>query len=79
MPSCLRRETPSALIRPVRGRLTAGVCQPMMPLSRAGVVGARGSRSCALWHRLLGGQRLIMGNYVRGLGATTGANGAGAC
>jgi len=26
----------------LRGRLTEGVCQPMMPLSRAGVVGARG-------------------------------------
>jgi hypothetical protein len=57
MPSCLRRETPSALIRPARGRLTAGVCQPMMPRSRAGVVGARGGGSCALRHRLLGGQR----------------------
>jgi len=27
-PSCLRRETPSALIRPIRGRLTAMLCQP---------------------------------------------------
>ena len=54
MPSCLRRETPSALIRPVRGRLTAALCQPSIPLSRAGSLDPRGNRSCALWHRLLG-------------------------
>jgi hypothetical protein len=30
-----------------------------------------------LWHRLLGGQRLIMGDYVRGLGARRGATAAG--
>ena len=29
------------------------------------------------WHRLLGGQRLIMGRYVRGTRATRGAGGAG--
>ena len=38
----------------------------------------RNIRSAGLWHRLWGGQRLSMGDYVRGLGATTGANGAGA-
>jgi hypothetical protein len=30
-----------------------------------------------LWHRLLGGQRLSMGDYVREMGATTGAPAAG--
>ena len=35
---------------------------------------------CAIytpWHRLLGGQRLIMGAYVMGPGATRGATAAG--
>jgi hypothetical protein len=35
------------------------------------------AKSGELWHRLLGGQRLIMGDYVREMGATTGAPAAG--
>jgi uncharacterized protein YbaR (Trm112 family) len=42
--ACLRRETPSALIRSVRGQLTAALCQPSMLLSRAGLLDPRGGR-----------------------------------
>jgi len=80
MPSCLRRETPSALIRPVRGQLTAALCQPRMLLSRAGVVGgARRLLMCPVASApgRPGGQRPIMGDSVTGAEATTGAGGAG--
>jgi hypothetical protein len=44
--------------------LTAAVCPHSMPLKRAGAVSARGGCSCALWNRLLGGQRLSLADYV---------------
>ena len=56
--------------------LTPGSVASML-LSRAGSLNPRGGRSCVLWQRLLGGQRLSMGDYVTGLGATRGATAAG--
>jgi len=44
----LRWKTPSALIRPVRGRLTGALCPPSILLTRAGSLDPRGSRSCVL-------------------------------
>ena len=41
-----------------------------MPLSRAGVVGARGGCECALCRRLLGGRCLSLEDYVTGMGVT---------
>ena len=58
----------------VRGRLMAGVCQPMMPRSRAGVVGARGGCSCALWHRLLGRPVSDNGRLCHGDGGHAGGH-----
>jgi hypothetical protein len=45
-------------------------------LSPCGIDG-HGRHFKELWHRLLGGQRLSMGDYVTGPGATRGAGGAG--
>jgi hypothetical protein len=41
-----------------------------MPLSRAGVAGARGGCECALCGRLLGGRHLSLEDYVTGMGVT---------
>ena len=37
----------------------------------------RRPENAPLWHRFLGGQRLIMDDYVRGPEATRGTGGAG--
>jgi hypothetical protein len=53
----------------------AGAACSNAPLSQQG--GRR--RPSELWDRLLGGQRLIMGDCVTGPGAQRGAGGAGGC
>jgi len=71
-PSCLRREASSALIRPVRGRLTAALCPPSILLSRAGSLDPRGGRSYALWQRLLGRPASESGRLCQGAGGHAG-------
>jgi hypothetical protein len=51
-------------------RLTAAMCRHSVPLSRAGVVGARSVCECALCCQLLGARCLSLEDYVTGKGVT---------